>query len=117
MDPVISTGNLDVERDFLDVRDVVRAYRLLMEKGRAGQVYNVCSGSGLILKSALEMIVSAAGVEVEIRTDPDLLRPVDIPVMIGDNLKLRDDTGWSPEISIDRMLNDLVLWWQEKISR
>ncbi|MBN2184954.1 MAG: GDP-mannose 4,6-dehydratase [Candidatus Krumholzibacteriota bacterium] len=115
-DPVISAGNLDVERDFLDVRDVVRAYRLLMEKGRAGQVYNVCSGSGLVLKDALERIASAAGVEVEIRTDPDLLRPVDIPVMIGNNQKLREDTGWIPEISADRMLDDLVLWWKEKVS-
>ena len=116
-DPVISTGNLDVERDFLDVRDVVRAYRLLIEKGRKGQIYNVCSGSGLILRNALERMILAAGVEVEIRTDPDLLRPVDIPVMIGDNLKLRDDTGWRPEISVDRMLTDLVSWWLEKVSQ
>ncbi len=115
--PVISTGNLDVERDFLDVRDVARAYRLLMEEGKAGKVYNVCSGSGINLRKALDAIVSSSGVQVEIRTDQGLLRPVDIPVMIGDNSRLREDTGWKREISASRMLEDLVSWWQEKILR
>ncbi len=113
-DPVIRTGNLDVIRDFLDVRDVVRAYRLLMEKGREAETYNVCRGEGLDLGKALDAMVAAIGVEVVVKTDAGLLRPVDVPVLVGDNTKLKADTGWEPVISADTMLEDLVAWWQRE---
>ncbi len=115
-EPVILTGNLEVERDFLDVRDVARAYRMLIEKGEDGQIYNVCSGSGLLLADALESMIKKAGIDVETGTDPGLLRPVDVPVLVGDNFKIRNATGWKPEIDVDSMLRDLFEWWREKVS-
>lgn len=114
-DPVIKVGNLDVVRDFLDVRDVVRAYRLLAEGGRGGEVYNVCSGKGLELRYALDVMIKRVPREIEIETDPKLLRPVDLPVMIGNNEKLRRDTGWEAEIPTEKMLLDLVVYWERRI--
>jgi len=111
---VIKTGNLNVVRDFLDVRDVVRAYRLLAENGKSGEVYNVCSGEGLNLREALDLLVEAAGVQVDIRTDPARLRPVDVPVFTGSNEKLISSTGWKRSISTGRMISDLIGYWMEK---
>ncbi len=113
-EPVISTGNLNVVRDFLDVRDVVRAYRLLMEGGKAGEVYNVCSAEGLNLREALSLLVEEAGLEVKIRTDPGRLRPVDVPVFTGKNQKLLSDTGWKRSISTGKMISDLLGYWMDK---
>ena len=112
--PVIKTGNLDVLRDFLDVRDVVRAYRALVEKGEKGHIYNVCSGEGLNLQNALKMIINEAGITVDIQTDPDLLRPVDVPVFTGSNRKLRNDTGWERKITAKEMISDLLKYWCER---
>jgi len=112
--PVIKTGNLDVLRDFLDVRDVVRAYRVLVEKGETGHIYNVCSGEGLNLQNALNMIINEAGITVDIQTDPDLLRPVDVTVFTGSNRKLRDDTGWERKITAKEMISDLFKYWCER---
>ena len=112
--PVIRTGNLDILRDFLDVRDVVRAYRLLVEKGETGHVYNVCSGEGLNLQDALKMMIDEAEITVDIQTDPDLLRPVDVPVFTGSNRKLCDDTGWERKIAAKEMITDLLKYWCER---
>lgn len=114
-EPVIRTGNLEVVRDFLDVRDVVRAYRLIMEKGDPGVTYNVCSGSGLKLSDSLKEMTQEAGAEVRIETDPKLLRPADIPVLVGDSSKLKKDTGWVRKIPAARMIRDLVAWWDERV--
>jgi len=113
-EPVVRTGNLDVERDFLDVRDVVRAYRLLVEGGRRQEIYNVCSGRGLRLRDALDTLISRIPGGARIETDPALMRPVDVPVMIGSNEKLRLATGWEPEIPVERMLDDLARWWKRR---
>jgi GDP-4-dehydro-6-deoxy-D-mannose reductase len=115
--PLIKVGNLEVTRDFLDVRDVVRAYRLLVEKGRAGTAYNICRGEGLDLGDALRMLEGMTGRAVETETDPSLLRPVDVPMLIGDSGKLREQTGWAPSISNERMLEDLFGYWEERISK
>ncbi len=115
-EPSIRVGNLDVTRDFLDVRDVVRAYRLLVEKGRAGTLYNVCRGEGLGLGDALRLLEGMTGRAVERETDPALLRPVDVPMLIGDSGKLREHTGWAPSISNERMLEDLFGYWEGCIS-
>lgn len=112
-EPVLKVGNLDVIRDFLDVRDVVRAYRLLIERGEIGRIYNVCSSRGLNLKHALNMMVEQMSVEIRIETDPALIRPADVPVLIGDNSKLRHDTGWEPGISIEQMIRDLMKYWKD----
>jgi GDP-4-dehydro-6-deoxy-D-mannose reductase len=115
--PLIKVGNLEVTRDFLDVRDVVRAYRLLVEKGRAGTAYNICRGEGLDLGDALRMLEGMTGRAVETETDPSLLRPVDVPMLIGDSGKLREQTGWAPSISNERMLEDLFGYWEGRISK
>ncbi len=112
--PVIRTGNLDVKRDFLDVRDVVRAYRMLLEKGKDGETYNVSSGMGLDLGEALEKLISIAGIDVIVKQDPALMRPVDVKVLVGDSTKLRVRTGWRPEIAVDSMLGDLFRWWSAR---
>jgi GDP-4-dehydro-6-deoxy-D-mannose reductase len=111
-EPVLRTGNLEVTRDFLDVRDVVEAYVMLADKGEPGATYNVCSGEGLALSSALESLVAMTGREVTVETDPDLLRPADVPVLTGDNARLVEKCGWSAAIGKDKMLEDLFAWWE-----
>ncbi len=112
--PAIKTGDLSVERDFLDVRDVVRAYAALLKKGKAGVTYNGCSGESLRLGQALELLIAMTGIEITVETDPSLLRPADVPVLIGDNSRLKEDTGWSREIGVDEMLGDLYEWWLDR---
>ncbi|MBN1886255.1 MAG: GDP-mannose 4,6-dehydratase [Candidatus Krumholzibacteriota bacterium] len=113
-EPVVRTGNIDVERDFLDVRDVVRAYRLLVESGSRGRVFNVCSGTGLQLRDALDILLARIPGDVQVETDPALLRPVDVPVMIGSNERLRAAIDWEPSIGRGRMLADLADWWERR---
>jgi GDP-4-dehydro-6-deoxy-D-mannose reductase len=116
--PVLSVGNLDVVRDFSDVRDVVRAYWLLLERGacapRPATVYNVCSGRGVRLGDLLRRLIALAGVEVEVRQDPGRIRPADIPVLVGDNARLRAATGWEPRIALDQTLRDLLEDWRAR---
>lgn len=107
----VRVGRLDIVRDYSDVRDTVRAYRLILEAGKAGSVYNVCSGEGLSLESALNFFVRASGTDIEIEVDPALLRPVDIPVLIGNNWKLRNDCRFERRISMEKMLGDLFAHW------
>jgi len=110
--PVLSVGNLDVRRDYSDVRDVVRAYRLLLEKGRRGEVYNVCSGKALSLKKALDRLVSFSSKTIRVEIDPSKLRKADIPLLLGDNSKIRREIGWLPEIPMDQTLQDLLSFWR-----
>ncbi|GAC1629237.1 MAG: GDP-mannose 4,6-dehydratase [Vulcanimicrobiaceae bacterium] len=105
--PLFPVGNLTPARDFLDVRDVVRAYVALAERGVAGQTYNVCSGVPTQIQEILRQLVMTAGVGVEIREDPSLVRPVDVPRLFGDNAKLRETTGWAPSYSLARSLHDV----------
>lgn len=104
----VSVGNLDVVRDFTDVRDIVRAYRLMALKGRAGEVYNVGTGLDRKLSELLEVLRGLARVPVEVRVDPARLRPVDQPRLLADATKLRADTGWAPIYSIERTLADML---------
>ncbi len=104
----IAIGDLSARRDFTDVRDVVQAYRLLMIDGEPGEVYCVCSGRDIAVQDLADKLVSMADAPMELRTDPDRLRPVDIPVLRGSNRKLHDTTGWSPAHSIDATLTDLM---------
>ena len=115
-EPVLRTGNLEVTRDFLDVRDVVEAYFLLAEKGRPGTTYNVCSGSGLALSDAVGHLTALTGMDVEVEPDPQLFRPADVPVLLGDNGRLVEDCGWSAVTGRGKMLDDLFMWWEASVA-
>jgi GDP-4-dehydro-6-deoxy-D-mannose reductase len=105
--PVMFVGNVDVARDFLDVRDVVRAYVALARDGERGEIYNVCSGNAVSIRDVLRELVTIAHVPVEIREDPSRLRPSDAPIFVGSAQKLRERTGWKPEIALGRSLRDV----------
>ncbi len=105
---VVKVGNLSPQRDFTDVRDVVRAYRLLVASGTSGEVYNVCSGRAIAVQELAEQFIEMATIPMRLEADPELQRPVDIPVLLGDNSRLRADTGWEPEIPLERTLADLL---------
>lgn len=114
--PVIKVGNLAVMRDFCDVRDVVRAYVMLMRKGKKGQIYNVCSGKPISLRKILTFLVKEADLSktVSIEIDPDRLRKTDSAFKAGDRTKLTKETGWEPEIQIERSLRDLLNYWRKE---
>jgi GDP-4-dehydro-6-deoxy-D-mannose reductase len=114
--PVVKVGRLDIVRDFLDVRDVVRAYAAIAERGVGGNVYNVCSSVGFSLGEALAFFIRASGAEVTVVEDPERLRPADIPILIGDNSKLTLECGWERRYSTETMLQDLFDDW-ERIAR
>lgn len=105
--PVLLVGNVDAARDFLDVRDVVRAYVALAREGERGEIYNVCSGNAVAIRDVLRELVTIARVPVEIREDPARLRPSDVPLFVGNAQKLRERTGWKPEIPLGRSLRDV----------
>jgi GDP-4-dehydro-6-deoxy-D-mannose reductase len=106
--PVLRVGNLDAERDLTDVRDVARAYALLVERGEPGSVYNVCSGGAVSIRAALDALIRASGLEVRVEVDPMRLRPADAPRLVGDPAKLAAATGWRPEVPLERTLADLL---------
>lgn len=115
--PVIQVGNLDAIRDFSDVREVIQAYLLLLERGKSGAVYNVCSGKGVAMREILAALVALSTVEVEIHVDPSRLRPSDLPVLVGDPSRLREATGFAPSGVLDRALADLLLDWRAAVAR
>lgn len=104
----IPVGNLSARRDLTDVRDVVRAYRLLIERGTPGEVYNLCSGRDISIRELADKLVTLAHRAVTLVPDPSLFRPVDLPVLRGDFTKLREATGWTPAIPVERTLADLL---------
>ncbi len=115
--PRIEVGNLDVVRDFSDVRDVVRAYVAVFEHGVTGEAYNVCSGGGRTPRQILERLIELSGADVDVVVDPARQRPADVPVLIGSAAKLRDATGWAPMIDWDQSLRDLLADWASRVSR
>ena len=104
----VAVGNLSARRDFTDVRDVVRAYRLLVTDGEAGGVYNVCSGHDVSIDDIAGRLLRLAGADLDLVTDPGLVRPVDIPVLRGDPSRITAATGWTPTIDLDTTLADVV---------
>jgi GDP-4-dehydro-6-deoxy-D-mannose reductase len=106
-EPVLFVGNLESQRDFLDVRDIVRAYADLALYGVDGETYNVCSGTPVAIVDILRKLVTIAQVGVEIREDPSLMRAVDVPIVYGDNAKLRAATRWEPSYPLMRTLRDI----------
>jgi GDP-4-dehydro-6-deoxy-D-mannose reductase len=112
----VRVGNLEAARDFTDVRDVVRAYRMLMTDGEPGAVYNVCSGRPRTIASLLDGLIARSGAPIEAVVDPELVRPVDIPVLSGSAKRLEALTGWHPEIDLERTLDDVLAWYRERPS-
>jgi len=112
--PVLETGNLRPRRDLTDVRDVVAAYMLLMERGRIGDVYNVASGQDYAIGTVLERLITLSGVKVEVRQKGDLLREPDAANIRANADKLRRETGWSPRFTLDQTLTDLLTYWREQ---
>ena len=105
--PLMHVGNLEAQRDFLDVRDVVAAYVLLLANGRAGEVYNISSGRPVAIREVLRQLITIARVPVEIRDDPERMRSSDLPILSGDATKLRAETGWEPKYSLAASLRDI----------
>ena len=111
-EPVISVGDLGAKRDFTDVRDVVRAYRLLMEDGSLGEVYHVASEKSVEISELLEGLKSLAEADVGVVQDSERMRPSEIKVVVGSARKLREETNWLPEVSLDQSLQDILDWWR-----
>jgi GDP-4-dehydro-6-deoxy-D-mannose reductase len=114
--PVIEVGNLESVRDFTDVRDVVRAYWALLLSGTPGEVYNVASGTGTRIGDVLALLVGLSGRHVEVRVDPARLRPADVPALVGDPARLQAATGWTPRLSLERSLADLLADWRRRVA-
>ncbi len=108
----LRVGTLTTRRDFTDVRDVVVAYRLLIEHGNPGTIYNVCSGRDVAISEIAENLLALADADLELVIDPDLVRPVDVPVLRGDSTRLRDATGWSTSIPLATTLADVLASWE-----
>lgn len=111
-EPVLMVGNLEAQRDFTDVRDVVRAYRLLMEQGKLGDVYHVASGQAVTIQAVLDALLKLSEVTIDVQQDAARMRPSDIPVLVGDASKLTQLTGWQPSIPLAQSLQDVLDWWR-----
>ncbi len=114
-EPVVRVGNLDAQRDFLDVRDVVWSYELVTKPELAGEVFNVASGIPRPIRSILDRLVALSSATITIEEDPARLRPSDVPVLIGDAGKLYRSTGWQPRVAIEQSLADTLAFWRERI--
>lgn len=113
--PVLAVGNVSARRDFTDVRDMVRAYWLALEKGLPGEVYNAASGTAVSIREVIEIFRALAGVPFEVREDPSRFRPVDLPLLLGDAGKLRAATGWAPAIPLRTSLADTLADWRRRV--
>ncbi len=112
---IMYVGNLEARRDFTDVRDMVRAYWLALEKAKSGEVYNICSGKAYSMQDVLNQLSSLSKVKFEVKQDPKRMRPSDVPLLLGDNSKFVDATGWKPEIPFIKTLEDLLNFWRVRV--
>jgi GDP-4-dehydro-6-deoxy-D-mannose reductase len=110
--PEISVGNLNAKRDLTDVRDMVRAYELIVERGEPGRAYNVCSGRAIAIHDLLDMLIARAKVPVTITHDPARYRPHDLPLLVGDPTRIHSELGWTAETPIERTVDDLLEYWR-----
>ncbi len=113
--PVVRVGNLDARRDFLDVRDVVRAYLLALTRGEPGAVYNIGSGIAMGIGEALAMLLALSTAAIAVETDPERLRPSDVPIVVADTTRLHAATGWSPTIPFEDSLREVLDWWRAEV--
>jgi len=113
-EPEIAVGNLDAQRDLTDVRDTIRAYTSILERGIPGRPYNVCSGRAITIREVLDRLLARARVPVRIRVDQARLRPNDVPLMLGNPARIQAELGWSPDIPLDQTLDDLLNDWRAR---
>ena len=111
-EPEISVGNLEARRDLTDVRDTVRAYALILQRGVPGRPYNVCSGRAITIRHLLDLLLARARVRVSVKVDPSRYRPNDTPLLVGDPARMRDELGWSAQIPLEQTLDDLLEYWR-----
>lgn len=116
-DAVIRVGNLDAQRDFTDVRDMVRGYVLALEKGEPGGCYNICQGKAYRIREVLDLLLDMARLEVSVEEDPERMRPSDVPVLQGSAERFRERTGWEPRIPFEQTLRDLLDYWRDRLAR
>lgn len=114
-EPVLYVGNLEAERDYTDVRDMVNGYYLAATKGEPGEVYNICSGKAVKIRWVLETLLSFSKVKVKVEQDPARMRPSDVPILLGDWSKFKKQTGWKPTIKLEKTLKDLLDYWRERV--
>jgi GDP-4-dehydro-6-deoxy-D-mannose reductase len=114
-DPLLSVGNLDAERDFTDVRDIVRAYHLALEEGEWGEVYNLGAERAYSIQQVLDILLSMTKVQIDVVQDPARLRPTDVPVVVSDCRKFRERTGWSPRLSLEESLAGVLDYWRQTV--
>jgi GDP-4-dehydro-6-deoxy-D-mannose reductase len=112
----LQMGNMESQRDIMDVRDTVRAYRAMMKSARPGIPYNVCSGTPVAIRTLVELLISRARVAITVEQDPSRLRPNDTPLVLGDHRRLTADTGWTPEIRLDKTAADLLSYWRTQVA-
>jgi GDP-4-dehydro-6-deoxy-D-mannose reductase len=115
--PVLYVGDLTTQRDWADVRDVVRGYWLALEKGTPGDVYNIGSGTARTIRSMLDMLLALSPIKIDVRHDPARLRPSDVPILWADDSKFRAQTGWEPKIPFQQTMQDLLDYWRRKVNR
>ncbi len=114
--PVIYVGNLEARRDFTDVRDIVRGYWLALDSGcEPGEAYNLSTGRDYSIREVLDKLIEMSGLDVEVKEDPERLRPSDVPVLLGDSSKFRKATGWDPRIPYEQTLRDMLDYWRSEI--
>jgi GDP-4-dehydro-6-deoxy-D-mannose reductase len=110
--PELPVGNLEARRDMTDVRDTVRAYREIVERGETGRAYNVCSGRAIVVRDLLEMLLGRARMPIRVTIDPARYRPIDLPIVVGDPHRIQEELGWTAEIPVDRTIDDLLEFWR-----
>jgi len=114
-EPIIKVGNLEAKRDFTDVRDMVRAYWLAIQKGETGDVYNICSERGTQIKELLNNLLELSLNKIKIMKDPKKIRPSDNPILQGDSSKFRKRSGWKPGIAFEKTLRCVLDYWRERL--
>ena len=115
-EPVLYVGNLEARRDYSDVRDIIRGYWLLLERGEPGEVYNRCSGRSWVIREVVEFFLRHASLSgITLKEDPARFRPSDVPNLLGDASKIRTTLGWQPEIPFEQTLLDTLEYWRRRI--
>lgn len=114
-EPVVYVGNLDAIRDYTDVRDMVRAYYIAVQKCNPGEVYNIASGKGWKIGDVLKLLLSMSNAKIKVLHDKDRMRPSDVEVLLGDASKFKKQTGWVPEILFEKTMKDLLDYWRERV--